>query len=318
METIFVLYHYALFSVTVLLAIFIIMKILIGISSKKYSEPTLDVGMRIARILRSSTTILDVGQKINEFSYKDVSLANELMESWDLDRPGVDVLEWAYNYLEKENYIEKNPNDSGFAKNLLVDKGNGRSEVFLKGIVLQNLSLILRNGDIIEELRDEVHSFEYDLTIIGGSGQRSMANDLIQYIDSSIFVVNNFNQKQQYRILLAVDDSRGTAKALKLGVRVAQAFDIEVDLITITKEDEVSPQYRNASLRAEKMMRRCGVKAETKFMKGNLVDTLVDVAGDNHIIVMGTSSQSPLSKFFLGSKPLDVMESCNCPMLIVK
>ena len=55
------------------------MKILIGISSKKYSEPTLDVGMRIASILNSSTTILDVGGKINEFSYKDVSIANEYL-----------------------------------------------------------------------------------------------------------------------------------------------------------------------------------------------------------------------------------------------
>ncbi|MFL3006779.1 MAG: hypothetical protein ACJZ10_02140 [Candidatus Neomarinimicrobiota bacterium] len=33
---------------------------------------------------------------------------------------------------------------------------------------------------------------------------------------------------------------------------------------------------------------------------------------------MGTSSQSALSKFFLGSKPLAVMEACNCPMVIVK
>ena len=105
-------------SLIILLAFFVIMKILIGISSKKYSEPTLDVGMRIASILNSSTTILDVGEKINEFSYKDVSIANELMESWDLDRPGVDVLEWAYNYLQKENYITKSSNDSGFSKNL--------------------------------------------------------------------------------------------------------------------------------------------------------------------------------------------------------
>ena len=77
------------------------MKILIGISSKKYSEPTLDVGMRIASILNSSQHFR-CGEKINEFSYKDVSIANELMESWDLDRPGVDVLEWAYNYLQKK------------------------------------------------------------------------------------------------------------------------------------------------------------------------------------------------------------------------
>ena len=294
------------------------MKILIGISSKKYSEPTLDVGMRIASILNSSTTILDVGEKINEFSYKDVSIANELMESWDLDRPGVDVLEWAYNYLQKENYITKSSNDTGFSKNLLVDKGNGRSEVFLRGSAVKNLSLILRNGDIIEELRDEVQSFNYDLTIIGGSGKRSMAHDLVQYIESSIFVVNNFNQKQKYRILLAVDDSPGNKKAVKFGVRVAQAFNIEVDLITISNNQNIPESLKKASLRAEKMMRRSGVRSKIKFAKGHIEKRLVEDAGENHIIIMGRSSQSPLSKFFLGSKPLAVMESCNCPIVIVK
>ena len=294
------------------------MKILIGISSKKYSEPTLDVGMRIASILNSSTTILDVGKKISEFSYKDVSLVNELMESWDLDRPGVEVLEWAYNYLQKKNYITKSSNDTGFSKNLLIDKGSGRSEVFLKGAAVKNLSLILRNGDIIEELRDEVQSFNYDLTIIGGSGKRSMAHDLVQYIDSSIFVVNNFNQKQTYRILLAVDDSKSNKKAVKFAVRVAQAFNIEVDIVTISNEEGVPEKFCLASLRAEKMMRRTGVKSEVRFIKGDLVNTLVEAAGENHIIIMGTSAQSPLSKFFLGSKPLAVMESCNCPMVIVK
>ena len=77
------------------------MKILIAISSKEYSAPTLDVGMNIARVLKASPTIVDVGQKISEFSMKDVSLANELMDTWDIDRPGVDVLEWAYNYLSE-------------------------------------------------------------------------------------------------------------------------------------------------------------------------------------------------------------------------
>ena len=294
------------------------MKILIGISSKKFSEPTLDVGMRISSTLNSSTTILDVGEKINEFSYKDVSIANQLMESWDIDRPGVEVLEWAYNYLLKENHITRHSNDAGFSKNLLIDKGNGRSEVFLKGAAVKNLSLILRNGDIIEELRDEVQSFNYDLTIIGGSGQRSMAHDLVQYIESSIFVVNNFNQKQKYRILLAVDDSPENKKAVKFGVRVAQAFNIEVDLITISNDQNIPESLKKSSLRAEKMMRRSGVRSKAEFIKGELVDTLVDIAKEDHIIIMGKSSHSPIARFFLGSKPLDVLNASNCPILIVK
>tara|TARA_B100000408_G_scaffold23198_1_gene16346 strand:+ start:2234 stop:3118 length:885 start_codon:yes stop_codon:yes gene_type:complete len=294
------------------------MKILIAVSSKEYSGPTLDVGMNIARALKASTTIVDVGQKISEFSSKDVSLANELMESWDLDRPGVDVLEWAYTYLAENKFIESQTIEAGFPKNLLVESGSNRAEVYLKGSVVENLNLILRNGDIIEELRDEVQTYNYDVAIIGGSGKRSMAHDLIQYIDSSIFIVNNFNLKQDYRILLAVDDSSGTAKAVKYGVRVAQAFGIDVDLVTISRDNHFGEGYKNASARAAKLMRRSGVAAETLFKVGEPVNTIVEIAGNNHIIIMGASTQSPIAKFFIGSKPLNVIEACNCPVLIVK
>ena len=294
------------------------MKILIAVSSKEYSGPTLDVGMNIARALKASTTIVDVGQKISEFSSKDVSLANELMESWDLDRPGVDVLEWAYTYLAENKFIESQTIEAGFPKNLLVESGSNRAEVYLKGSVVENLNLILRNGDIIEELRDEVQTYNYDVTIIGGSGKRSMAHDLIQYIDSSIFIVNNFNVKQDYRILLAVDDSSGTAKAVKYGVRVAQAFGIDVDLVTISRDDHFGEGYKNASARAAKLMRRSGVAAETLFKVGEPVNTIVEIARNNHIIIMGASTQSPIAKFFMGSKPLNVIEACKCPVLIVK
>ena len=294
------------------------MKILIAVSNKEYSGPTLDVGMNIARALKASTTIVDVGQKISEFSSKDVSLANELMESWDLDRPGVDVLEWAYTYLAENKFIESQTIEAGFPKNLLVESGSNRAEVYLKGSVVENLNLILRNGDIIEELRDEVQTYNYDVTIIGGSGKRSMAHDLIQYIDSSIFIVNNFNVKQDYRILLAVDDSSGTAKAVKYGVRVAQAFGIDVDLVTISRDDHFGEGYKNASARAAKLMRRSGVAAETLFKVGEPVNTIVEIAGNNHIIIMGASTQSPIAKFFMGSKPLNVIEACKCPVLIVK
>ena len=294
------------------------MKILIAISSKEYSGPTLDVGMNIARALKSSTTIVDVGQKISEFSLKDVSMANEVMESWDMDRPGVDVLEWAYNYLSKNQFIEEQSIKDGFPKNLLIERGSGRAEVLLKGSALENLSLILRNGDIIKELRDEVHNYSYDLTIIGGSGKRDMAHDMIQYIDSSIFVVNNFNKNENYKILLAVDDSPGTAKAVKYGVRVAQAFNIKVNIVTISKDEHFSESDKKASAKAAKMMRRSGVDAETIFKIGDPAETIIEISGTNHIIIMGASSQSPIAKFFMGSKPLDVMSKCGCPILIVK
>ena len=294
------------------------MKILIAISSKEYSGPTLDVGMNIARVLKASTTIVDVGQKISEFSMKDVSLANELMDTWDIDRPGVDVLEWAYKYLEKNKFIDSQDMGDGFPKHSLVDSGAGRAEMLLQGSTIEDLSLILRNGEIIDELRNEVQTYEYDLTIIGGSGKRSMAHDLVQYIESSIFVVNNFDLGQDYKILLAVDDSPGTSKAVKYGVRVAQAFNTKVDLLTISSDEHFGDESRHASARAVKMMRRSGVEAEAHFKVGDPVNSIVETAGQDHIIIMGASTQSPIAKFFMGSKPLNVMRNCNCPVLIVK
>ena len=294
------------------------MKILIAVGSKKYSGPTLRVGMKVSHALKASTTIVDVGEKVSSFSTKVVGLAQDRMESWDFSRPGVDVLEWAFEFLAEKKFIEPQAIEAGFPKNTLVDTGGNRSEVYLKGTVSDEVSLILRNGEIISELRDEVQLYQYDVTIIGGSKKRRMAHDLIQYIDSSIFIVNNYNPDQTYKILLAVDDSVGTSKAVRYGARVAQAFNIDVDILTISKTEQFGEGYKNAANRASKYLRRCGIKNQNIYKVGNPSEVIKNIAGDNHIIVMGTSTRSPLKKFFKGSKPLKVMENCQCPILIVK
>ena len=117
------------------------MKILIAVSSQEYSGSTLSVGMQVARAFNASTTIVDVGEKISEFSTKVVGMAQERMESWDFDRPGVDVLEWAFEYLAKKEFIERTDIEAGFSKNTLVHTGGNRLEVYLKGTVCE-LSLI--------------------------------------------------------------------------------------------------------------------------------------------------------------------------------
>jgi len=294
------------------------MKILIAVSSKKYSKPTLTVGMNVARAFKASTTIVDVGKKINEFSMKDVVMAQERVENWNIDRPGVDVLEWAFGYLAQNNFIEKNDIDAGFPKNTLVDTGSNRSEVYLKGTVCDNVNLIIRNGNVIDELKDEVQKFFYDVTIIGGSQRDNMSHDLIQYIDSSIFVVNNFDLNKKYKILIAVNDSPNNRKAIKYGVRIAQAFGVSVEAITISKTDHFGEGYKKAVKWCKKLLRRSNILFNHKFLTGDASFIINKEASDNRIIVMGSSTKNPLLKFIAGSKPLEVMKNCNCPILIVK
>jgi nucleotide-binding universal stress UspA family protein len=309
-------FHFPSFLNLKLILAILIMKFLIAVGSKDYSGPTLELGMRVAKAFNAAVDIVYVGDKISAFSTSEVILAQENLVNWELDRQGVDVLQWAYEYLVENKYIKSESDE--FNTDKLVQTDDDRCEVHLEGRMTQEVGLILRNGEIIQQLRDEVKRSGIDVTIIGGSGERRMTHDLVQYIDSSIFVVKNYDRARNYKLLLAVNDAPNTKKALKYGVRVAEAFELDVNAITISNTEEFRADYRNASKWADKFLRRSGVNHEVNLVHGNFLTVMNETAGEDHIIVMGNSTKSPLTKFFTGSKPLNVCENCNCPALIVK
>ncbi|MEE9190751.1 MAG: universal stress protein [Candidatus Neomarinimicrobiota bacterium] len=294
------------------------MKILIAIGSKEYSKTTLQVGMWIAKVFNASVTIAYVGEKISSFGTGNIALTQENMEKWGLDIPGVTVLEWAFNYLADHKYFTPETVAAGFSKNTLVHGGKNRLELFLKGTFCENVKLILRRGNIVPELREEVAQGDYDITVIGGSKKRRMAHDLIQYIDSSICVVNHFIPFQKYRLLQTVDDSIGTAKALQYGRKIAKAFQTPVDLLTVSKKESFGPGYMNAHKNAIKAFKEVGIKAESHLKVGDPVEVILETATEKHLILMGMSHQNPIKKLFKGSKPVHVLNNCQCPIIIVK
>ena len=294
------------------------MKILIAISSKEYSKPTLKVGMQAAKAFNASVTIVYVGQKISAFGTSDVDLAQESIAKWGIERPGVKVLEWAFNYLAKNKYITPETANAGFQRNTLVDHGKNRLELHLKGNYCEEVDLILRRGDIIPELRSEVAQNGYNITVIGRSKKRRMAHDLVQYIDSSIYVARDLLPFKNFRLLQAVDDSVGTAKALLYGSQVAKAFNMPVDVLTVSKRESFGKGYLGAHKKALATFEKVGVKPVSLLKVGDPVKTILDTATKNHLIVLGVSHLNPIIKFVKGSKPLSVMKKCNSPMMIVK
>jgi len=294
------------------------MKILIAIGSKQYSKPTLHLGMEVAEAFKAKTTIIDVGEKVSEFSSQLVELAQDQMESWDFDPPGVDVLEWAFNYLSDNNLIDSKQIETGFPKNRLIDDGEDRKLVYLSGTVCEDVNLILRNGDIIAELREEVQYGNYDLTIVGKSQKRNMSHDLLQYINSSILVVNHYNNEKFKRVLLPINNEGGLMKAAKYGIRVALAYDIGIDIFTV-RNDQTSINDENKQVdKIKKIIRRSGVEYVHEKEQGDTVEKVIEKAGDDKIIVMRSSDMSPLKRYFKGSIPLSIMNRCNVPILIVK
>ena len=294
------------------------MKILIAIGSKHYSEPTLNLGMKVAEAFNAKTTIIDVGKKVSEFSSQLVELAQDQMESWDFDPPGVDVLEWAFNYLSDNSLIDAKQIETGFPKNRLIDDGEDRKLVYLSGTVCEDVNLILRHGEIITELREEVQFGKYDVTIVGKSQKRNMSHDLIQYINSSILVVNEYDDENFNRVLLPVDNFPGSMKAAKYAIRVALSYDVGIDILNVLDENKSKNEDSSNVSKIIKLIRRSGV--DHKYIKedGDPVEKIIEKSNNDKIIVMRASNMSPIKRYFRGSKPLSVMNSCNVPILIVK
>ena len=307
--------YYFIFNVTILLGN--TMKILIAIGGREYSKPTLDLGMKIANSFKSSTTIAYVGKKISQFSEKDVSVVHQNLDERELYRPGIRTLEWAYDFLISKEYIQEKVANK-FDDYLLVDEENSRMKVLLKGQQSDKIDLIMRTGEIIEQLKNEVETNNHDITIIGGGGNTGIHQKLIQFIDSSVFVVKNYSVKKKYKILLPVNDSKGSDMAIETAINFAKSYKLNVEIVSVPEGNKPIDEVENILKKTKEKFSKNKIKTSTKLIDGTPVNSIIDYAKDNSIIILGVSPKNSIMKYFFGSKPLSIAQKCNCPVLITK
>ena len=293
------------------------MKILIAIGGKEFSKPTLDLGMKIANSFKSSTTIAYVGKKISQFSEKDVSVVHQNLDDRQLYRPGIRTLEWAYDFLISKKYIEAT-NTNKFDDYLLVDEENSRMKVLLKEQHSDKIDLIMRTGEIIEQLKDEVEVNKHDITIIGGGGNKGLHNKLIQFIDSAVFVVKNYSVNKEYKILLPVNDSEGSEKAIDTAINFAKSYKLKVEIVAVYEGKKSQEKTDKLLLKTKNKFVKNKINASTKILDCPTVNAIVNHAKDDSIIILGVSPKNPIMKYFFGSKPISIAQKCNCPVLITK
>lgn len=293
------------------------MKILIAIGGREFSKPTLDLGMKIANSFKCSTTIAYVGKKISQFSEKDVSVVHQNLDDRELYRPGIRTLEWAYDFLISKKYIEEKDSNK-FDDYLLVDEENSRMKVLLKGQQSDKIDLIMRTGEIIEQLKDEVETNKHDITIIGGGGNKGIHQKLVQFIDSSVFVVKNYSVNKKYKILLPVNDSKGSDMAIETAINFAKSYKLNVEIVSVPEGKKSIEEVEKILKKTKEKFSKNRIKTTTKLIDGSAVDSIVNYAKDDSIVILGVSPKNPIMKYFFGSKPLSIAQKCNCPVLITK
>ena len=293
------------------------MKILIAIGGKEFSKPTLDLGMKIANSFKSSTTIAYVGKKISQFSEKDVSVVHQNLDDRELYRPGIRTLEWAYDFLISKKYIEEKELNK-FNDYLLVDEENSRMKVLLKGQQSDNIDLIMRTGEIIEQLKNEVEKNNHDITIIGGGGNKGIHQKLVQFIDSSVFVVKNYSVNKTYKILLPINESKGSDMAIETAINFAKSYKLDVEIISVPENGKSIDEVEKILSKTKEKFSKSKINSKTKIIEGSTVNSIVNYAKDDSIVILGVSPKNPIMKYFFGSKPLSIAKKCNCPVLITK
>ena len=291
------------------------MRFLVAVSSTIYSERTLQIGSGIADAFSADLSVVYVGDPPKALLEGGVSLTRDAMLSWDINHPGVDVLRWAYQRLQEYEFID--PAEEQLDPNNLVAEA-GRVRVVVPHTHGEKIRLIMREGDPVDQLKQETEYRDYQLTIVGGGSRKRLTRQLIQFIDTSLLFVKNFDPEGKYKLLLCVDDSQATRRAVIFCGTVARHLNTSVKLVTASKTKRFGDDYRAAAEWARRYLRRQKIEHSQYFITGDPATVFVEEAGSDHIIVMGKSKMHPLKAWLKGTKPGDTLLKANCPVILVK
>ena len=291
------------------------MRFLVAVSSTIYSERTLQIGSAVANAFAADLSVVYVGDRPKEILSTGVGLSRDTLVNWNIHQPGVDVLRWAYRRLQEYEFIDPSAEQFDPA-NQVGDADHIR--VVVPHVHGEKIRLILREGEPVDELKKETEYRDYLLTIVGGGSRKRLTRQLVQFVDTSLLFVKNFEPNRNYKVLLCVDDSRATKRAVIFGAQVATHFKSQVELLTVSKTKRFGPGYRGAAQWAEHYLKRQRVPFTQHFETGDPITIFTRMAGSDHIIIMGKSKQSPLKTFLIGSKPGETVLRAQGPVILVK
>lgn len=137
-----------------------------------------------------------------------------------------------------------------------------------------------------------------------------------------------------HKILVALDGSPGSEKALSAAVDLATHYNAELTAVSVAEVPEVvglvdevdeirrsaEAHFRQIGEAAVAFAGQRGVKLRSVVIRGHIADALVRYAESEgmNLIVLGQHGHSRIARFFLGSTSDRVSEHCHCTVLIVK
>jgi nucleotide-binding universal stress UspA family protein len=133
------------------------------------------------------------------------------------------------------------------------------------------------------------------------------------------------------RILVGVDGSDNSLRAVGIAAEIASLFRSEIMLLHVlqpsesayytgmpTTEEAERAKGEERLYRAKAVCEEAGLVPELKVMLGNPAEAILDLAEDGYdLVVVGTRGMSALARFLMGSVSTRVVQFSNVPVMVV-
>lgn len=211
-----------------------------------------------------------------------------------------------------------------------------------RGVVSQARAVFDQEGiktdTILEEFADPAETIlqvarekKSDGLILGNRGTSEVkefalggvAEKVVRHAECPVLIVK---KKTPFsKILVAVDGSKLSQKALEHAVQLAKKYGSQITLLNVAQT--MLPQVRadTAKSMGERVVSEAeskvkGIKVDKRVELGHPAKTIIDVAkkGGYDVIALGSRGLSPVSRFFLGSVSDHVARDSECTVLIVR
>lgn len=209
--------------------------------------------------------------------------------------------------------------------------------------------VIHRNPDPVQEICNFSDSNNIDLIIMGTHGRTglshllsgSVAENVVRNANCPVMTVRACKESAEvtpyFDILVPIDFSPYSQKALRYGRTLAHAFEANLHLLHVLDQPihpahyglgddlliRLNPEVQHRSQEEmERLVSQLGaeVRCQTHLCEGRAYNEIVRFVQEEEcdLVVMGTHGLSGLEHFLLGGTTEKVMRHASCPVLAVK
>lgn len=188
----------------------------------------------------------------------------------------------------------------------------------------------LENADAAEAILNEAESGSYGLITMGSSGEKerephlgSVAKKVSLNAKTSVLIARE--RSEISKILVPVDGSENSQKALEHAVALAREMDLKMTLMNVLEPSffKVKPELSKeigSQILSQAAEHAKGVKIDQKLESGHPAETIIKIARDEEydLIIMGSRGHGAMKRLLLGSVSDHVIHYTDRSVLLVK